>query len=241
MVTSLGVLHLGVGHPVQSSLVCRLTPWHGLNRATVGVVGVLHLSVGHLTIINTKNIMKDLSWKTLSSEYLFKDTWFTIRKDTCETKSGKIVSPYYVYEFPTWVTAVALTEDGKIIMERQYRHALGQINYEIPGGCVDATDASLEAAISRELLEETGYRFKKLEYLGETSSNSSTNNNWMHMFLATGGHHVQAQELDHNEEIEIYLFTIDEVKQMLKENKIIQSMHVTALFYGLEKLGALKY
>jgi 8-oxo-dGTP pyrophosphatase MutT (NUDIX family) len=185
--------------------------------------------------------MKDLSWKTLSSEYLYKDTWFTIKKETCETQEGKIISPYYVYEFPTWVTAVALTEDGKIIMERQYRHALGLTNYEIPGGCVDDTDATLQDAIARELLEETGYEFAHYEYLGKTSSNPSTNNNWMHMFLATGGKLVAKQELDHNEEIEIYLFTIDEVKQLLKENQMVQSMHVTALFYALEKLGGLKY
>ena len=185
--------------------------------------------------------MKDLSWKTISSEYLYKDTWFTIKKETCETQEGKIISPYYVYEFPTWVTAVALTEDGKTIMERQYRHALGETNYEIPGGCVDDTDASLHDAIARELLEETGYSFEHFEYLGKTSSNPSTNNNWMHIFLAKGGRLVKQQELDHNEEIEIHLFSMDEVKQLLKENKIVQSMHVTALFYALEKLGELKY
>jgi ADP-ribose pyrophosphatase len=185
--------------------------------------------------------MKDLSWKTLSSEYIYKETWFTIRKDTCENAEGKIISPYYVYEFPTWVTAVALTEDRKIILERQYRHALNQTNFEIPGGCVDDTDATLEAAIERELLEETGYHFDKLEWLGKTSSNPSTNNNWMHIFLATGGKLVQEQQLDHNEEIEVYLFSIGEVKQLLKENKIVQSMHVTALFYALEKLGELSY
>jgi ADP-ribose diphosphatase len=183
--------------------------------------------------------MKDLSWKTLSSEYVFKETWFTIRKDTCETEDGKIVSPYYVYEFPTWVTAVALTRDGRLILERQYRHAVGETNFEIPGGCVDDTDPSLQAAMERELLEETGYRFDHLEYLGRTSANPSTNSNWMHMYLATGGELVQAQDLDDNEEIEIHLFSIEEVKQLLKENQIIQSMHVTALLYGLQRLGAL--
>jgi len=185
--------------------------------------------------------MRDLSWKTLSSEYLYKETWFTIRKDTCETQEGKIISPYYVYELPTWVTALALTEDGKVILERQYRHALGQTNYEIPGGCVDDTDPSLEAAIRRELLEETGYEFEKYEYLGRTSPNPSTNSNWMHIYLATGGRLVQKQELDHNEEIEIYLFTIDQLKQLLREDQIVQSMHVTALFYGLARLGQLHY
>ena len=123
------------------------------------------------------SIMKDLSWKTLNSEYLFRETWFTLRRDTCQTNTGKIVAPYYVYEFPTWVTAFAITGEGKVIMERQYRHALGLTDYEIPGGCVDKEDASLEAAIRRELLEETGYKFSNVEYLGKTSSNPSTNNN----------------------------------------------------------------
>jgi ADP-ribose pyrophosphatase len=185
--------------------------------------------------------MKDLSWKTISSEYLYQDTWFTIRKETCETHEGKIISPYYVYEFPTWVTALALTEDGQVILERQYRHALGETHYEIPGGCVDDTDVSLQAAIERELLEETGYRFSNMEYLGKTSSNPSTNTNWMHIFLATGGRRVQEQDLDHNEEIEIYLMTIDELKELMRENQIVQSMHMTALFYGLARLGELTY
>ncbi|MBS1948761.1 MAG: NUDIX hydrolase [Bacteroidetes bacterium] len=185
--------------------------------------------------------MKDLSWKTLTSEYLYKDTWFTVKKEKCETQEGKIIYPYYVYEFPTWVTAVALTAEGKVILERQYRHALGQTNYEIPGGCVDDTDATLQDAIARELLEETGYTFQHYEYLGKTSSNPSTHDNWMHMYLATGGTLTAGQQLDHNEEIEIYLFTIDEIKKLLSENQIVQSMHVTALFYALEKMGELKY
>jgi ADP-ribose pyrophosphatase len=181
-------------------------------------------------------MMKDLRWKKISSEYISKDIWGTVRKDVCQTAEGKIINPYYVYEFPTWVSAVAVTEDGKIIIERQYRYALDVTCYELPGGCVDDTDSSLEMAIERELLEETGYRFTKYEYLGKTSSNPSTNNNWMHMYLATGGRYEKEQQLDHNEEIEVYLFTIDEVKKLLAENKIVQSMHVTTLYYALTKM-----
>ena len=185
--------------------------------------------------------MRDLTWKILKSEYLFKDLWFTVRKDTCETPDGKLVSPYYVYEFPTWVTALALTEDGKVILERQYRHGIGETNYEIPGGCVDDTDKNYEEAIARELLEETGYSFTNYEYLGKTCANPSTNNNWMHMYLATGGKKVKEQELDHNEDIDIRLVSIDELKQLVRENQIIQSMHVTTIMFALEKLGELKY
>ena len=57
-----------------------------------------------------------MKWKILSSEILFNDLWFKVRKDKCQTPDGRIVDPYYVYEFPTWVTALALTEDGKVIM-----------------------------------------------------------------------------------------------------------------------------
>ena len=180
--------------------------------------------------------MKDLRWKQVSSEYLSRDLWGTVRKDICQTQDGKIINPFYVYEFPTWVTAVAITEEGKFIMERQYRYALDVTCYEIPGGCVDELDHSLEKAIMRELLEETGYRFTQFQYLGKTSSNPSTNNNWMHMFLATGGRYEKEQELDFNEEIEIHLFDVAEVKKLLAENQIIQSMHVTALYYALTKM-----
>ncbi len=178
-----------------------------------------------------------MKWKILSSEYLFNDLWFKVRKDKCETPQGKIVDPYYVYEFPTWVTALALTEDGKVILERQYRHALGETCIEIPGGCVDDTDKDLEEAISRELLEETGYAFTSYEYLGKISANPSTNSNLMHMFLAKGGKKVASQELDHNEEIEIDLVSVEELKKLIRENKIVQAMHVTCIMYALDRLG----
>jgi len=177
----------------------------------------------------------------LKTEYLFKDLWFTVRKDSCERPNGKVVEPYYVYEFPEWVTAVALTENGEFIFEKQYRHAAGLTMLEIPGGCVDPEDESLSSAVARELKEETGYVFESMEYLGKTSANPSTHTNWMHFFLARGGKKMSDQELDGNEDIEVSLLTIDQVKVLLKENKIFQSMHVTALFYALEKLGELKY
>lgn len=178
-----------------------------------------------------------MKWKILSSEYLFRDLWFSVRKDRCETPDGKIVDPYYVYEFPTWVAAFAMTEDNKVIMVRQYRHAIEEVSLEIPGGCVDDTDKNLEEAIARELLEETGYSFKEFTYLGRISSNPSTNNNWLHMFLATGGKKTHDQNLDHNEEIEVSLFTTDEVKSFIKEHRIIQSLHISCILYGMEKMG----
>jgi 8-oxo-dGTP pyrophosphatase MutT (NUDIX family) len=177
-----------------------------------------------------------MKWKILSSEYLYKATWFTIRKDVCETPEGKIIDPYYVYEFPTWVSALAITDDDNVVMVRQYRHGIQDTILEVPGGCVDDEDDNFQQAIARELLEETGYEFSDYHYLGKVSPNPSTNNNWMHMFLATGGKKVSKQNLDHNEDIEVVLMSIDELKSLIAKNGIVQALHVCTIKYGLEKL-----
>ncbi len=195
----------------------------------------------HILLHSEKEKGGKMKWKTLSSEYLFNDKWFKVRRDKCETSGGKIVDPYYVYEFSTWVGALPVTEEGKIIMVRQYRHALGETCIEIPGGCVDDTDNDVESAIARELLEETGYSFSSFDYLGKISPNPSTNSNLLHMFLARGGKKVAEQKLDENEEIEVLEMSMDELKQLLRENKIIQGMHVSCILYALEKLGELHY
>ena len=184
--------------------------------------------------------IKTMNWKIISSAYLFRETWFTIRKDKCEAPDGKIIYPYYVYEFPDWVSALALTEEGKVVMVRQYRHGIQETIIEVPGGCVDDTDKSFQEAVARELLEETGYAFNAYEYLGKISPNPSTNNNWMHMFLATGGVKVKEQELDHNEDIEVKLLSLDELEELVNENKIVQSLHLSTITYGLKKLSEKK-
>lgn len=186
------------------------------------------------------NHEQHMKWKILSSEYLFKDRWFKVRKDICETPEGKRVDPYYVYEFPTWVGALPVTSDGKFIMVKQYRHALGEVCIEVPGGCVDDTDRDTREAIARELKEETGYTFSSYEYLGRISANPSTNTNLLHMYLARGGEKTSAQQLDANEEIEVVLYSLEELKQLLRENRIVQAMHVSCIIYALEKTGAIR-
>lgn len=184
---------------------------------------------------------EDLKWKTLSSDYLFKDTWLTARKDKCERKDGKIIDPYYVLEYPEWVNAFALTEDNKVLMVKQYRHAISDVSVETPGGCVDPTDATLEDAIRRELLEETGYGFESVHSLGRISPNPATNSNWMHMFIALGGRKIQGQDLDPNEEIEILELSFEELMQLVDEKRIVQAMHVSTIFYALRYLNKINY
>ena len=94
--------------------------------------------------------MRNLDWKTLKSEYLFKRPWLTARRDTCELPDGRINDEYYVLEYPTWVHVVAITMDGKMVIIRQYRHGLGRTCFEIVAGCVEEGEDPLVAA-KREL------------------------------------------------------------------------------------------
>ena len=182
--------------------------------------------------------MQQLNWKLLSSEYLFKDNWATLRADTCEMPNGNIIKPYYVLEYPDWVNVVAITADNQVILIRQYRHAAGEVVLEVPGGCID-NDESPEEAVRRELLEETGYAFNHIELLSILYANPATGNNKTHCFLATGGKKVQEQSLDGGEEIVVELVSMEKLKELLVENQIGQALHTSGIFYALIKLGHL--
>ncbi|MER3463780.1 MAG: DNA mismatch repair protein MutT [Chitinophagaceae bacterium] len=182
-----------------------------------------------------------MKWKVLESEYLFNNKpWLTIRKDVCELPNGKIMPAYYVCEYPTWATVFPLTKGNKVVMVKQYRHGLGVISVETPGGVVDEGEDPKDA-IARELKEETGYVAEKIEFLGKISANPATNNNYMHMFLATGCEKVHDQNLDETEDLNVVIYTIDELKSLIREHKIVQSLHLSCMLYAMEKLGELQF
>src|ERR1700712_3891726 len=149
--------------------------------------------------------MPDLRWKILDSHYIHKGPWATLRTDKCEMPDGRIVEDYYVLEYPNWVNAVAITEDNKILMVQQYRHAAGIVSTELPGGVIEAGE-SAEAGLRRELLEETGYQFDDFELLCVTYANPSTANNYTSCYLARNGKKVQGQSLDEHEELIVKTF-----------------------------------
>ena len=180
---------------------------------------------------------EDLKWKIKESKQLLKDKWIDVRADVCIRPDGKIIEPFYVYGFPDYATAVAITKEGKVILEKIYRHGLNIVATELPGGCVDKSDATFEDAIARELLEETGYSFDKIEYLGKISPNPTTNTNVLHMFLATGGVFNPNQPLDVDEDVEVFLVSLDEFVKMIQQQAFIQSMQLSTIFFALQKLG----
>ncbi|KQR72819.1 DNA mismatch repair protein MutT [Pedobacter sp. Leaf176] len=174
-------------------------------------------------------------WQKIASKYLVREKWATLRVDEVKLPDGVVKDDYYVLEYPNWVNAIALTEQGKILMVRQYRHAADIVSLEVPGGVMDG-DEEPEFAIKRELLEETGYSFKTCKLVAKLYPNPATANNITFTYVLTGGKKTHEQHLDEHEILNVEEYTIDEVKQFIKANKIAQALHVAALHYGLAAL-----
>ncbi|HMO62185.1 MAG TPA: NUDIX hydrolase [Ferruginibacter sp.] len=180
-----------------------------------------------------------MHWKTLSSKYISQHRYFTARVDTCQMPNGTVVPEYYVVELPVTVCALAVTEDNKAVLVKQYRHPIQQTLIEIPGGFIDAGETP-EQAIGRELLEETGYAFSNIYAVGKIAANPGVLQSITHLFLATGGKKVATQNLDFNEEIEVQLIPVEAVCQMLQRNEFVQALHTTCLLYAFQKWDELK-
>jgi 8-oxo-dGTP pyrophosphatase MutT (NUDIX family) len=177
-----------------------------------------------------------MKWNILASRTILSDRWIHLRADRCQMPDGQIVDPFYVLEYPDWLNAVALTAEGEVILTRQYRHGVGSVILELPSGTVEDEDASPEAAMRRELLEETGYVFSELYATSIVSSNPDKCTNLVHSFLAVGGQRIQDPKPGAGEQIELELVSIPEFRRLLRENAFLQSMHVASAYYALEHL-----
>ena len=180
-------------------------------------------------------INRDKRWKILKSEYYVRRPWMTARKDCVEYPDGRINDEYWVLEYPEWVNVIAITKEGKMVMERQYRHGAGLTAYELPCGVVEKGESPLEAA-KRELMEETGYGGGYWEELMVISANPGSQNNMAHCYLAKDVEKQGEQKLDATEDLEVFLLEQDYVKSLLLNNQIVQALMIGPLYkYFWEK------
>lgn len=170
----------------------------------------------------------DMKWKVLESESLFSELWLNARRDKVQLPDGRVYDNYYVLHYPDWVNVIAITDDGLVVLERQYRHGIGLASTEIVAGCVEPGETPLEAA-QRELMEETGYAGGTWTPLMTLAPNASTQDNRCHCFLAEGVTLQGSQHLDATEDIRVMLYSKEDVKRMLDAGEFIQAMMVAPL------------
>ena len=176
-----------------------------------------------------------MNWIVERSKYIVDDPWLKLRADRCRMPNGIILDPYYVIERCDWVNVVAVTEDKKLLMVRQYRHGIGETVIELPAGCVDSSDANPLETIKRELLEETGYTSNNFILTGKMPLNTSNHNNYTYSYLAENVQFVQAPNPDETEQLEILKLTFDEVYDLIHRGKL-QSLHTASFLLATKHL-----
>lgn len=179
-------------------------------------------------------------WQHVSSKYIHREKWFNLRADKVLKGNGEPMEPYYVFEFSDWVNVLPVTKEGKVVLVKQYRYGLGTWSIEVPGGIMDPHETNPLEAAKRELLEETGYSCGQIEEVAVVAANPATQNNRLYCYLATDCELTHEQSFDDNEEIELILVSVEELKEMLRKNEIIQSLHVNSILYALMRLGEVK-
>jgi ADP-ribose pyrophosphatase len=179
-------------------------------------------------------------WVVRKSEYVVQERWITVRADSCMMPNGRVIEPYYVLEYPTWVNVVALTAADEVVLVRQYRHGLRQTILGFPSGMVDPEDASPLAAASRELREETGYGSEHLVEIGCLAPNPATHTNVTYCYLATDTRQVAAPQPEDTEQMEVVLLPVQTVVEYAVRGQLPQSLHVGSLFLALHALGRLQ-
>jgi 8-oxo-dGTP pyrophosphatase MutT (NUDIX family) len=139
-------------------------------------------------------------WKVLDSKYNYRDRWLALRSDTVELPSGRVLTPFHVIEQPDWVTAIAITHDGNIVLVEEYRHGAKQAVIELPSGIHDGSGEPIDQ-VKRELLEETGFASDEWQPLGDFFANAPRLNNRVYCFVALDARKVAEPKLDDSEDI----------------------------------------
>jgi 8-oxo-dGTP pyrophosphatase MutT (NUDIX family) len=179
-------------------------------------------------------------WTTTRSETLIDDRWLRLRADRLRTGAGVELSPWYVLDYPDWCCVVALAEDGRMVLVRQWRHAAQRWSLELPGGVMDPGDADPIAAGRRETLEETGFGGGTWRNVTACHANPAIQTNRMHVVLASGLRPMAAPTPDPGEAIRVELLEVEEVLAGLAGGLIGQALHVGAICLGLAAAGRIQ-
>jgi 8-oxo-dGTP pyrophosphatase MutT (NUDIX family) len=179
----------------------------------------------------------ELPWQVLESRTLIESPWLRVHGQRLRTASGFEIPEYYLLDAPDIVVVLALTEAGQVVLVRQYRPGAGRGVLELPAGMLDPADQSPAAAAERELLEETGYRPRRLEPLAALYPSPARQSNRSHCFLAIGCQEIALPAGDPAEDnLAVSLLALDDLRALARAGGLPSQSSLACLFLGLERL-----
>ena len=169
------------------------------------------------------------AWKTLARRVILSyHPWMEIAVERVELPDGKVIDEFLSVKTRDFAMVVAVTDDGRIVMERSYKHGVRRVALSLPAGYLEAGEPPLEAA-KRELLEETGYEARSWQALGSFVVDGNYGVCTEHAFLAHGARKIREPNAGDLEEITIELHARDEILVALRSGEIAQLASAAAL------------
>jgi ADP-ribose pyrophosphatase len=153
---------------------------------------------------------------------------FTVYLDEVSLRNGGISKRIRI-DHPQAAAIVPFVSDNEIIMVRQYRYALEREMLEIPAGKIDSGE-SPEECIKRELVEETGFEARSIEWLYTYAPAIGYSNELIYLYVGRDLNKL-GNDVDENEISSIEIFTLEEVVQMIKDHRILDSKTIISLAF----------
>ena len=163
--------------------------------------------------------------ETVAREELLKGRFLHIVRDTVRLPDGGQATREYVLH-PGAVAVVALLDDGRLVLERQYRHAVGGVMVEIPAGKKDPGESALVCA-RRELLEETGYVAREWAYAFTMYPTVAYSDEGIEIWFARGLE-LREAKLDEGEFLEVFTATPAQFLDWCRDGTIRDSKTLAA-------------